>query len=312
MKEKIKNQKGISLVVLIISILIAIFIIAMSAFFLIKNKKEQSNQVEYLESNKGISVQTISNNATDYFGKEVVNYNCPNKDGVSKWRIFYADDKNIYLIADDYISYENAPKSANNTVIRNTDYILSFNNVCKDYSGSQWILENSEAEPQRWLDKYFNYQTEDGDMPNLTCTKNHIKATAYLLDTKAWGELYKGDKAQYAVGAPTLQMYIDSYNLVHPMFEMSCSADEKGYYIQSGDNLGKSGSDYNEIYFKSDLSKAGGVFLASPGARYYYNDLHYSWYCGTEGGYPGLRPLVCLKSNVVLENGEIEGTFIIK
>ena len=54
------------------------------------------------------------------------------------------------------------------------------------------------------------------------------------------------------------------------------------------------------------------MFLATPDARYYYNDLHYSWYCGTEGGYPGLRPLVCLKSNVVLENGEIEGTFIIK
>ena len=69
---------------------------------------------------------------------------------------------------------------------------------------------------------------------------------------------------------------------------------------------------YNEIYFKSDSSKAGGVFLASPDVEFYDNDLPYTLYCGRHGGYPGLRPLVCLKSNVVLENGEIEGTFIIK
>ena len=46
---------------------------------------------------------------TGIYGEKVTNYTCPNTTGVSTWRIFYADTENIYLIADDYISFENAP-----------------------------------------------------------------------------------------------------------------------------------------------------------------------------------------------------------
>ena len=45
-----------------------------------------------------------------FYGSEVTGYSCTSK-GVSKWRIFYADDSNIYLIADDYIHYTNIPNS---------------------------------------------------------------------------------------------------------------------------------------------------------------------------------------------------------
>ena len=53
----------------------------------------------------------IANNPEEHFGGYVTNYTTPSGDPNVKWRIFYADESNIYLIADDYISYTYAPKS---------------------------------------------------------------------------------------------------------------------------------------------------------------------------------------------------------
>ena len=73
-------------------------------------------------SKPGLSAEEISQNPTTYYGAEVIGYTCES-DGVSKWRIFYADESNIYLIADDYIAAEDAPKGQGGTsVIANTTY----------------------------------------------------------------------------------------------------------------------------------------------------------------------------------------------
>ena len=43
---------------------------------------------------------------------------------------------------------------------------------------------------------------------------NNIKAVAALLDTTQW-TAYKSDDAVWAVGAPTLEMFVASYNATH-------------------------------------------------------------------------------------------------
>ena len=43
-----------------------------------------------------------------FYGELVTNYHGPNDGGI-KYRIFYAEDDSVYLIADDYIHYTQAP-----------------------------------------------------------------------------------------------------------------------------------------------------------------------------------------------------------
>ena len=68
------------------------------------------------------NAETVKENASMYYGAEVTGYECTS-DGVSKWRIFYSDGTNIYLIADDYIHYENTPETNQGNKLYKTDQI---------------------------------------------------------------------------------------------------------------------------------------------------------------------------------------------
>ena len=82
------------------------------------------------ESVEGLTAADIKKDAYNMYGKEVSNYECEKSSAVNKWKIFYADSNNIYLIADDYILYSDAPDGKKGSKIyKNSDYELSFNNV---------------------------------------------------------------------------------------------------------------------------------------------------------------------------------------
>ncbi len=257
--------------------------------------------------------EDIKNAPNTFYGAEVTEYTCPS-DGVSKWRIFYADSSNIYLIADDYIDSTKAPNGqGENVIYKNSDYKLSFNNVYKDYTGSEWILgthmdangkvvENSLA--KKWLNKYFNYTLDEGSTyPNRTSTNTNIRAVAYMMDTKQWN-IYAGEQAEYAIGGPPIEMYCESYNQTHLASNISC--DETGTNGYNYSNESGLSSDCDEIYMKPYNSKATAMWLASP-SNGLAGDLVYVNYYGYFGSYlyshngPGLRPLVCLKSDVQLK-----------
>lgn len=169
-----------------------------------------------------VEASNIAKVPNTFYGAEVTEYSCPS-DGVSKWRIFYADNSNIYLIADDYIEYTKAPDGqAGSKVYKgSTNFKVGFDNVYKDYTGSEWILgnhtdadgkvvENSLA--KKWLNKYFDYTPDSGKTyPNRTSANANIRAMAYLMDTTRWSALYKGEKAEYAIGSPPLEMFCESY-----------------------------------------------------------------------------------------------------
>ena len=258
------------------------------------------------------SAGQISKNPTEYYGAEVKGYTCSSS-GVSTWRIFYADSSNIYLIADDYISYQYAPDGKNGSEIntKGTIYRVSFDNVCNDYTGAAWINANSKA--KKWISKYLAI--------TATSTNDNIKSVAYMLDTNIWST-YAGTNAEYAIGGPTLEMFSASYKQTHSSKYIDIQANSTGYQGKWNTDSGYSTvirglpqNDFNQIYIKSDDSKAYGMWLASPSGSYsdrvnvancsgsveeYYNDL--SSY--------GLRPLVCLKSSVQLEK-QPNGAYLI-
>ena len=155
-------------------------------------------------SSSGINATTISKDPQKYYGA-YVNYTTTNTLSENyKWRIFYATNSNIYLIASNYVSVADLPATikGNKPTNTNTFYpkAASFTNVINDYTGSASI-----AEDMKWFNKdYFD--------KNYTSTNPNMKAVAYLLDKSIWTDKFKGNGADYVVGGPSLDMVLTSYN----------------------------------------------------------------------------------------------------
>ena len=253
----------------------------------------------------------------EYYGKEVTNYESP-VEGI-KWRIYHKDDENIYLIADDYVAYNNLPTSTVGTALNrgNTVFEAKFVDMVNgnDYSGSEWILNNTNPKAQKWLNIYLTSYPDN--------TNHNMRAIAYMMDTTKWSEKFaNSDMAEYAIGGPTIQLFCASYKATHPDKYIECdSINSIGYetkwntddkYTSStgsveegeitGTNLnGLTKDDFNGIYIKSDKNKSPGMWVASPGGMISLDIYGLTW-SGTVGKWSvlhnelGFRPIVCIKS----------------
>ena len=249
----------------------------------------------------------VKENATTYYGAEVQGYNCTSE-GVNKWRIFYSDGNNIYLIADDYLHYDYVPTTKQGHQMRKwNEYRYNFYGITDDYSGISSINEKVKI----WLNKFLEYGS------NATSNQESAKAIAYMLDIDIWKD-YAGEKAEYAIAGPTIEMYCESYKDTHPNKYIEYIGATNGYKIKWNTdteydvNIAQLEDGYNSIYVKTDTSKAYGMWTASSGeggtgslmciGSYGSPDLikpeyvtHYS------GDLWGFRPIVCLNSEVMLQ-----------
>ena len=162
---------------------------------------------------------------TAIYGKYVTNYKPSN--GASndettgtKWKIFHSDGSNIYLIADNYVERAYVPtgkgtdgNGENGTPVGTGSYERGFSlapyadYTDADSDGMVDDIANSSV-AAKWLKQYMDSTYKSAN--------TNMKATAYLLDTNMW----KGFKdntsyAQYSIGAPTLELFRDSYNVTH-------------------------------------------------------------------------------------------------
>ena len=329
-----KREKGITLIALVITIIVLLILAGVALATLtgqgniIGNAEnvvgkynnsvieEQAllNEIEkYFKNYLGgtlIDSTEISNNPSEYYGGKVTNYTTPSGDPNVEWRIFHADESNIYLIASDYIHYDYAPTSENYTLYKNSDYRLSFNNVYKDYTGSANITDTRIT---KWLQKYLAVAPSS--------TNGNIRAVAFMLDETRWSAKYANPSyAEYAIGGATLEMFVASYNKTHPEKPMYCSADSAGYYIswsEGGTDTEITGLDTSEsLYVISDDTNAYAMWLCSPSASFSYNVMLVGYDGYVFSNYynyiiPGFRPLVCLKSDIQLEK-QSEGKYLIK
>lgn len=240
----------------------------------------------------------------DFYGATVTNYACTNSEGVNAWKIFYASETNIYLIADNYISYSYIPKGKDGTALTKggSDYKVIFTPLnTSSYKGSADI---TDARMKALNSDYFS--------KNYTSTNLNMKTAAYMLDTTVWSA-FAGNGADYAIGGPTIELLLLSYNQKHDSNYKARAKNNVGYELSKdgGTTWANSQSgmlDKTDSLYVSETStsKATGMWLASPTAT----DSEYGL-CASNGGFVGsngltlsvhgLRPIVCLNTNVNLK-----------
>jgi len=145
-----------------------------------------------------------------------------------------------------------------------------------------------------------------------------------MLDTNVWSA-YKGTKAEYAIGGPTLEMLLKSYNQKHGVDFRARVSNNEGYEISKDGGVNWSPY-YNSMMDASDSLytinsniKSNAMILASPfvgSTNGNVDGMSIVWYLGgitgsriTTGN--GLRPIVCLLSDVGLEKEE-DGSYVVK
>ena len=145
----------------------------------------------------------------------------------------------------------------------------------------------------------------------------NMKATAYLLDTEIWKGFKNSTKAKYAIGAPTLDMFVASYNTRFAK-QIETIVQEEGYKLKftDGDSYEYSLATYDYLtaqQYKDNY--ANHMWLASPSVYGSYFLVGVNCY-GDVGNYSyasrylGVRPLVCLESGVSLEKQEVNGDIV--
>ena len=247
--------------------------------------------------------KVVEANVADYYGKSITNYSA---NGVTDWKIFHSDGKNVYIIASDYVPVSTLPAKSGNSLTKG-DYERTayFNSsVLGAYSGSANIT-----------DEKIKALNNDYFSKGYTSTNTNMKAVAYMLDTGIWSS-FASEKAEYAIGGPTVEMLMASYSKKYKSEGKDYRAQATssiGYQISNdgGDNWSTwySGmlSTSDSLYVITSTTNAYGMWLASPSDTYdtvYVMSVPYSGYVynDTYGNtFRGFRPLVCLKSDIQLE-----------
>ena len=231
---------------------------------------------------------------------DYVEYNVDlNGDGniTNDWRIFYNDGEHIFIIAADYVA--NTSSYLNNTGTGMTTYStynLYWNSVP---SSAQSVSQASLFGQTLWTDY---------------STNSNGKCVSTLLNTSNWTGFVDSTYGEYAVGGPTVEMWVESYNAKGYAPLYCNNTNSIGYYVGNTDTPATTYYYLDEdaktgygdtLYFphQEEVSNCCGYWLASPNADItnIVMGVDYDGYVGGNyynDGSVGVRPLVSLKSEV--------------
>ena len=291
---------------------------------------------EYIVSQEGIVTEKkgllASEITGEHYGSYVMNYSDIDvADGgesqKSDWQIYYAgkvgneSEEHIYLISSNYISIESIPATKNNHTVNkgNYPYSVSFTNILADYSNGS----DDVAEETRYLNKqYYEYLANK----HVSSTDSNMRVVAYMCDTSVWNK-FKTDKADFAIGGPTIELLFKSYNkkygtnyLAGSLESNETSKDSEGNTVESinktGYRISNNGGEswttgYNYRVITQDTTyilgqgNTRGIWLASPSAiAQFIIRIDVNGQVDSDGIFginQGFRPIVYLKDDVQLE-----------
>lgn len=276
----------------------------------------------------------IKNHVDDYYGHYVTNYNSPNDAGINasegeKWRIFMADDENIYLIASNFITrqYTGTKNNVGYNYDTGNQTTVTATKMWFDNLLGQYYANSTTTDIPALLSKFdnkdrTNYHKWMNKSENQTKNYSNEKAVASILDENIWSGYKNITYAKYAIGGPTIEMFCKSYNDTHTENQLVASEEyDYGYKIKKGTQ------DYSDIVENLDTEEKKILerkiyFKTSNEGQYYWlastsandpnrilrvsvgGDIRGLWYNNVNVGF---LPIVCLNSNVNLvlnEDGE--------
>ena len=270
-----------------------------------------------------ISATDIKENPEGYYG-QTVDYTSEN--GQNDWKIFHSDGTNIYLITGNYVKVTDdngnidtdklnagtkmqiADGGQNYRVNWNSSKLPSFNTDISNDIISKFKINTSVFD--------INSKKNNTSYPNAQCVST-------LLNPSYWTgyiDNSKGDN-QTAIGGPTVQLWMDSWNARYPEQKVYCdSANANGYYVGTSSkpstynmSLNQNKNNGGELYFANNFraltdgnNPVNYYWLASPSADYSDCVLHVGSggnvnYYNYNDSILGVRPVVCLQSNISLK-----------
>ena len=192
---------------------------------------KQSNTVEEVKISKiysNITAQMVAEHPEIYYGLSVTNYESQN--GQKDWKIFYSDwnenpdDAHIFLITGDYvdINQENRLDSSAEMIIKgyNSYYCAYWASIPSFQTVDDEVLTRFKAT---------GYE--------LKKETTNSKCTSTLLNTSNWTKYLDNEngteKAESAIGGPTIEMWMASWNQRYPNDKLYWNVDENksGYYV---------------------------------------------------------------------------------
>ena len=127
-------------------------------------------------------------NVAEYYGKVIRGYDSPT---AARWRLFYVDFDGkygdagkIYLKADQ-VKVRNL-NEAEHSVIDSPEVLDIMKKMNPDWAQNDGIVD-----------------------------KHNEKGVLWLCDESNWSNYKNSEKADYIIGAPSIEMYLDSYNAYH-------------------------------------------------------------------------------------------------
>ena len=250
-------------------------------------------------------IAKIRANPQAYYGKKVTNYKASDSD-TNTYRIFYVDKDNYF-------------KDGYNTIYLKADFSGSVR-CSTSYDASQTLIKRMNP---LWATKGNTVAAK-----TTTISNKNEQAAAWLCDPSKWTAYCDTDKANYAIGGPSVEMYVKSYNQayngitdsnVYTLGATYRATSAPGYiYTLNGAQSTISNNDYStgkdslnytrykSMYCGENGHKTGNWWLASPLASssgyvcYVIGDsasLSYASYFVSRG----VSPLVSLKSSFIPE-----------
>ena len=298
----LRKESGITLVALVVTIVVLLILAGVTINLvvgqngLINKAKEAAQKTEeakeneeenlgiilnYIKKSSGVSASGITK---DDIGKIVTNY----KEN-EEWEIFYSDNENVYLI-----------KKERDEMAELNSKMANYNGTKVDFSDLSIVKMKYPAVAKGWLYEIYD---SNANVVKYESESNAFKATQWLLDSTIW-ERYKTDKADWAIGAPTLELLVASYEK-YLGISIEIKVDKETGYGETINNGLINDTVYNHGY---------NYWLACPGGVGGMRHVLYTEGKVSSTGINNIlyvRPIVCLNKSVILKETENE-TFIIK
>ena len=279
-----------------------------------ENQKQSTNIVENVKvsaSYSNVTAAMVASEPSKYYGLKVTNYT--SKNGQNDWRIFYSDGTQIFLITGDYIDTTATDRISSATGMTTSGYNAYWSSAPAFQTVDSTTLTRFKAT---------EYTLQSG-IDNSKCVST-------LLNDNNWsGYKDSGNKAEKAIGSPTVEMWMDSWNARYPKSsdkiyrKASTSTSYPGYYVGTSQDPTTTSIDYsvmsakegynNKLYYPhtSSYNNCAGYWLASPSAYvseyvllvHFSGDVNINIY---NYSYLGVRPVVSLNSGITVNAEDAE------